>query len=263
MGQALARHRADRIVADPMLTGRFLCPVSRWDELCAGLGPGEQVDVGLILDTEQALLGGVAVADSRVRVTHYEVRAPGAGIGKALRPLVRTGADGRGTPGEGRVRLPVYFEFDRGPEGRGNLAGLAGAAGLRAKVRCGGARADLFPGATELAAFIGACAEHGVPFKATAGLHHAVRHTDPSTGFVHHGYLNLLSATAAVLVGEGEEGARRELLRDDPAALAERVLALDEDTAVEVRELFIGYGSCSTRDPVTDARELGLLDPPR
>ena len=76
-----------------------------------------------------------------------------------------------------------------------------GAAGRGAKLRTGGLRAELFPSAGELAAFLTACAELQVPFKCTAGLHHAVHHTDPTTGFVHHGFLNLVVATARAIRG--------------------------------------------------------------
>ncbi|TDQ49287.1 hypothetical protein [Actinorugispora endophytica] len=272
MGRALARHRADRTTAHPMLAGRFLCPVSRWAELCDSLGEADRIDVGLILDTEQGLVDGSRVEDPRVRVTHYETRAPGIDVGKAARylrtaagpaPRQRRGFFSRRAERPDRTPAagpPVYFEFDRGGEGRANIAGLAGAPGLGAKVRCGGADAELFPGPEELSEFIAACAEHGVPFKATAGLHHAVRHTDPTTGFTHFGYLNLLLATAMAVTGDGPNRVRRALVVTDPDELVDRVGGLDEATAARTRELFVGYGSCSTRDPVADAEGLGLLE---
>ena len=66
--------------------------------------------------------------------------------------------------------------------------------GLRAKVRCGGA---VVPSDAELAGFVRGCRERGLVFKATAGLHHAVR----SNG--EHGFLNLLAA----VIFEGREEA--------------------------------------------------------
>src|SRR5204862_5582864 len=64
------------------------------------------------------------------------------------------------------------------------------------KFRTGGLAAELFPTPVELAAVICACRDRGLPFKLTAGLHHALRHTDPETGFIHHGFLNVLVAAA-------------------------------------------------------------------
>ena len=92
-------------------------------------------------------------------------------------------------------------------------------------------------------------------FKATAGLHHAVR----SNG--EHGFLNLLAA----VVFEGHE----------EAALAEtdsNAFALDADAfswhgqsagaseLVRVRhELFHSIGSCSFFEPVEELQALGML----
>ena len=77
--------------------------------------------------------------------------------------------------------------------------------GLRAKVRCGGAEV---PTSAQLARFVRACRDRGLPFKATAGLHHSVR----SNG--EHGFLNLLAAT--VFAGAEEEA----LDETDPSAFS-------------------------------------------
>jgi hypothetical protein len=90
-----------------------------------------------------------------------------------------------------------------------------------------------------VALVIAACREAGVPFKCTAGLHHAVRHDDE------HGFLNILAATTA------------------PAGAIASVLAEEDAAKLDVtgadRSLFVGFGSCSWREPVDDLVELGLL----
>ncbi|HYR28329.1 MAG TPA: hypothetical protein VEU30_07670, partial [Thermoanaerobaculia bacterium] len=80
--------------------------------------------------------------------------------------------------------------------------------GLRAKIRTGGLTADAFPTPESVAAFIRACREAEVPFKATAGLHHPLRCVKPLTyepnaavGTM-HGFLNVFLAAAMVDAAE-------------------------------------------------------------
>ncbi|NYV76892.1 hypothetical protein HW445_21585, partial [Streptomyces sp. UH6] len=136
------------------------------------------------------------------------------------------------------------------------LARHAGDRPLGAKLRCGGVRAELFPSTEQVASFITACVAAGVPFKATAGLHQAVRHTSPETGFTHHGYLNLLLATATAANGGDRVAVRRVLETEDSAELTSRALALTGDESAAARRALVSYGSCSTAAPV---REAGLL----
>ena len=48
-------------------------------------------------------------------------------------------------------------------------------AGCLAKLRTGGVKPEAIPSVEEVAAFIRACADRRLAFKATAGLHHPVR----------------------------------------------------------------------------------------
>ncbi|HKE36447.1 MAG TPA: hypothetical protein VKB39_03395, partial [Candidatus Baltobacteraceae bacterium] len=157
--------------------------------------------------------------------------------------------------------LPAYAELsDAG------AMSAAKRARLGVKLRCGGLEASAFPSVDAVAAFIDAATEHGLPFKATAGLHHPVRHLDAATGFTMHGFLNLLAA--AVFASRTDETVLRAIVaEEDPGAFtfeddsfAWRGLCcnIDELRAVR-RSSFVGYGSCSFDEPVDDLTALGIL----
>jgi hypothetical protein len=122
-------------------------------------------------------------------------------------------------------------------------------AGARAKVRCGPEP----PPVEELAGFIRRCREEGIPFKATAGLHHAVR-TDGQLGF-----LNLL---AAAVFGDEEQALAEEdagaFLLGDTFRWRDRGAEADEIARVR-RDLFVSIGSCSFSEPVEELEALGWL----
>lgn len=150
--------------------------------------------------------------------------------------------------------LTVYVEVPRDDRREALLAELAGTPYL-AKFRTGGVRADLYPDEHELAAAVLAATRAGVAFKATAGLHHALRSTDPETGFEQHGFLNLLVATDAALKGAGEAELVALLADRDGDRVAERVRALSP----RVRDVFRSFGTCSVAEPATESAGLGLL----
>ena len=107
-----------------------------------------------------------------------------------------------------------------------------------------------------MADFLAVINDGGASFKATAGLHNAVRHTDPQTGFTHHGFLNLLVATARMQSGGDVLDALQSM---DAAALSEEAGALSDQAQHAARSVFASYGSCSLTDPITDLSNLGLL----
>jgi len=275
MSEALARHSADERTESAgrsMLTHRFLCPASRLGELRAAPelrrwsggaaptgergAPGGRLRLGLILDTG---LDGLPAAQAEVAdqpavaLEMLEVPAPTAdAVTAALEALAG-------------FEAPAFLEGPREPDWVKTVAeaGQAGSGALRgAKVRCGGARAELFPSPEELAAFVCACAEHGVPFKATAGLHGAVRHRDPQTGFVHHGFLNLVLAAVGAEFGAPVDEVAAVLASTDGAALAAEARAVSGRALSAARLLFRAYGSCSTSEPREEAAGLGLLAGP-
>lgn len=143
----------------------------------------------------------------------------------------------------------------RGEPSTGWLAALdvLAAREIPLKFRTGGVDADAFPTSRELAAGIGAALDRELPFKCTAGLHNAVRHRDPETGFEHHGFLNVLLATRATL--DGEDAAA---VLDDPDPVV-RVKEVGDDALARTRRWFTSFGSCSVLEPHDDLVDLGLL----
>ncbi|GIH78450.1 hypothetical protein [Planobispora longispora] len=236
MDEALARHRGDLEAGHPVLTHRFLCPASRLPALRAGLS--FPIRLGLILDTpDLPPLDGldvelVEIPGARFTTPSGRVELP-AGLGlpetKARRFVEVTAA-----------QLPVR---------------LPAGAGL--KIRCGGLSAEAFPSPHDLGAFISHCAEHGIPFKATAGLHHAVRHFDPALGADRHGFLNLVLAVCAA-AGGGDPVPVLKLT--DVGELVRLARAVPDETVRRARELLVSYGSCSTGTPIEDLRALGLTE---
>ncbi|WNF00198.1 hypothetical protein PS467_35225 [Streptomyces luomodiensis] len=258
--EAVARHRRDRAAGHPMHTLRLLVPVGRLDEVRAKLRTADRLRLGLIADTAgpgapadrlRAALATVA-ADDRLETALIEAPLTAFGTDPAVAvPAVLDATAGAG--------VPVFLE-PAAPDGVDALLAAMGTAavpGLGAKLRCGGVRAGLFPSPAEVAHFVTACARSGVPFKATAGLHHAVRHRDPGTGFTHHGYLNLLLAAARAAADPGEPApVLRALETTDAGTLARDLAALSQQAAHAARALLVSYGSCSTRTPVSEARTL-------
>jgi hypothetical protein len=161
---------------------------------------------------------------------------------------------------EGVEGLDVYVEVPRDDRRAAVLDVIAGR--WRAKFRTGGVRADLYPSEPELATALAAVVAARVPFKATAGLHHALRNTDPATGFEQHGFLNVLLATDALLSGGSEQSARTLLAERDGQTVAGLVRDLGDERARQVRLAFTSFGTCSITDPLTELIDLGVVSAP-
>jgi len=151
--------------------------------------------------------------------------------------------------------LPVYVELPHVANTARWLesADVVAENELRLKFRTGGVDAELFPHPHALGRWIEAALDRETPFKCTAGLHNAIAHTDPETGFEHHGFLNILAATEALLAGGDAIGVLSER---DPASVA----ALAGKVPDTTRRWFTSFGSCSVLEPLEDLVNLGLLD---
>ncbi|MFC8342769.1 hypothetical protein [Streptomyces sp. NPDC057280] len=247
---AVPAHVAHRGGAHAGLVGAFVLAakdIDRLAELTADLPEGS-----FDLSVTVALPGvSDALAAARripaVRLVGLEVAVPdGVAADSVVPALVEAINDGSD--------LTVYVEVPRDDRREALLAALAGTPYL-AKFRTGGVRAELYPDERELAAAVLAATRAGVAFKATAGLHHALRTTDPETGFEQHGFLNLLLATDAALKGAGEAELVALLADRGGGRVAERVRALSP----EVRDVFRSFGTCSVAEPTTESAGLGLL----
>ncbi len=172
---------------------------------------------------------------------------------------------------ENPAGLRTFFEIPIDEDPRGLIAALAGAddeAPVCAKVRTGGVTPDLIPSCADIARFLIACNAAHVGFKATAGLHHPVRHHDAQVGAPMHGFLNVFLAAAGIMVDDLDEHAAIQLLeeRDEYAfrftdcCAAWRDLSLDDGQLALTRERFaLSFGSCSFIEPIDDLKELEIF----
>ena len=218
----------------------------------------------------------LADPDAPLRVVLVAPGGPGT-VGPAMRALLGAPGlivEGIEVAGDGEIgkavaalhehlpeMTPGYVEVLKGPGLDADLDNLAGTYG-RPKFRTGGTAAHAFPDEAELAAFVHGCRVRELPFKVTAGLHNAVRHTDPATGFEHHGYLNLMLATHHAIEGAEPDAVADVLAIRDSAELTAGIGALTLAQRVRMRGYLTSYGSCSIAEPLQDALTLGLLAEP-
>jgi hypothetical protein len=253
MPEALRAHFAIRESEHAGVLGVFLCQASRLPELITELikiKPKQPLPFSLIIDTG---LGGVPKAISIVE-SRSELLA--------LRMVEMPAPSDVDEVWLERVSEFVPEDVIRVVEPRRGVGWLDGVRkviehGSWPKIRCGGKAGENFPSVDEVADFLAVVSgSTGASFKATNSLHRAVRHADPDTGFVHHGFLNLLVASGRSLSG----GDVREALEStDAEALAEEARGLSEQAAKAVRALFASYAAASFEQPVADMGELGLL----
>lgn len=183
-----------------------------------------------------------------VRLAALEVAVPEGVAATDVVPVLDAALAGADATSDATADATAYVELPR-DERRDALVAELARSSYRAKLRTGGVRADLHPDEAELAGAVVALVRSGVRFKATAGLHHALRNTDPATGFEQHGFLNLLAATAAAGHGAGVEEVAAILAERD----ARRLPRAPEAT------LFGSIGTCSITEPVDELTDLGLL----
>lgn len=245
------------------MAGPFVCPETRIAELRTVLTAANvpEIDLSLVVTGgAQALQAAVesVAADPRLRLRAVEVPArrdaePEQAVAELVAALDQTLLAGA----VGYIEVPLASLAD--DTAAGDLLGPIAGHGYRPKLRTGGVTAAAFPGERALAAGLHAVTSRHLPFKCTAGLHHAVRHAAADTGFEHHGFLNVLLAVAAALDGAEVDEVAAVLADSDSGQVASRLSTLEEDQARMVRSYFTSFGTCSTDEPVADLVALGLV----
>ena len=257
MADAVAGHLRHQAAWYREMSGPLVCADTKITELSAALTAAgvAELDLALVLPGGAAGLDTAVdgvFADPRLRLRAVEVPAAAESI---------TAAVGDVAAALDRTPLAGAAAFIEVPA-RDFTAAVARAVDEHrylAKVRTGGTTAQAFPDDQTLADCLVTLAQARLAFKATTGLHHAVRHRAADTGFEHHGFLNVLLAVAAALDDASREQVAAELADRDAVRVAAKISDLDVETVSAVRSLFTSFGTCSTDEPVNDLTALGLV----
>lgn len=251
LSEAVSAHLAHRCRPYADLVGPFVISADRLPSVRPLISHLERNSLRVSLTAPVARLGAVMETLEAIPTAYLssvEVAAPeGMTGGEAVALLSRAW---------GARSAPAYLELPRDNRQAGFLEALAGTT-YHAKLRTGGVRVDLYPSERELASTITALASRNVSFKATAGLHHAIRNTDSETGFEQHGFLNLLNAVHAIADGADTADALQLLAE----RAANKVVATAQALTPLVRRSFRSFGTCSISEPVDDLVNLGLITP--
>lgn len=259
---------------DRAALARFVVPAARLEEFASAVTrhPGQR---GWLLS---ALVGDDVGGDLR-RIEAINALFGADGLGHAVDSVeLRAASPEEATDRLRRLpsHLTRFVEFPAAAEPEPFLDVLA-RDGAAAKIRMGGITAEAFPDPAHVIRFVAACVAHRVPFKATAGLHHPLRaryrltYAPDAAHAPMYGYLNLFLAAALLQQGGDAATAQALLLEESaaaftlaPDAISWRGHRLDHAALQTLRrDLALGIGSCSFREPLDDLRALHLGSPAR
>jgi hypothetical protein len=146
--------------------------------------------------------------------------------------------------------------------------------GMAAKLRTGGITSAAFPDCAQLSQSILSLAKANIPFKATAGLHHALRgdyritYDSNSVSTTMHGFLNVALLAAFALQQTITFDQALALLEESSIAAfqfthtaitwRDRSLSLLEIDRSR-KQFFRSFGSCSFQEPIDDLNHLKLF----
>ncbi len=243
------------------MLGRFVVPVERLDEFAGALtgietsspwrlsalaGDNVDADLEVIAEFNRAFSAKAVVDVIEIRLEGEFLLQPQVVLDAGLMPYFET--------------VPVHA----------TPFWLWAESGARAKLRTGGIVPGMFPPPEVIADFLFQCAAAQLPFKATAGLHHALRSIRPLTydpdspSTLMYGFLNVFLAAGWAWKGASREEIVQILEERDPAAFDFREDAVrwrgQSLSAAQIREMrerfAISFGSCSFEEPIAELEAL-------
>ncbi len=276
MQTAVKNYAEYRAGEDRELLGRFVVPASRLAEFGdASRGVLERGDGSVPWCLSVLVDGHIAEARKTILAftsTHMSGSEAGHALCDAVEVLARTEQDVSEASAAFPQPIRRFFEVSSVGGARNLLRAVAARHGS-AKIRTGGVTQNAFPASEWVVRFIDACNELAVPFKATAGLHHAVCGSYPltydaeSASRAMYGFINVFLASAFIRAGVGEAEACEILeeksadafsIHDAGVTWRSHELSCD-DLRTTRDQLFLSFGSCSFREPVDEARALDLI----
>lgn len=274
MAEAMTNYAEYLRGPDAWLLGRFVVPIARlaeFDACSAELLPRGE---GSLPWRVAALAGDDIAGDVQAALKFNCGHWPGSDTGHAIIDTIELKVRDYDSSVRGRIPdfFTVYVESDAGASGALAILDAVQASGARAKIRLGGVTPDVFPEPNDVIAFISRCVTRGLPFKATAGLHHLIRSDYPLTyesGSARapmYGFLNVFLAAAVLSDGGSSADARDVLLESDinsiefsRDAVHWRDLTVLTADIARSRALATSFGSCSFREPVEEMKKAELL----
>jgi hypothetical protein len=274
MRAAVPKYAMHRSGPFAWLAGRFVLPLTQLDEferVFDALPPGDRSRSWSLV-----VLGGRNHDADLRKITEFnrrhgeegrqDARIDGLDLKVHSLDDIGRAADVMTEPAE------LYFEVPTSTDPREWVAAIRSAGG-RAKIRTGGVNPEMFPPVPDVARFLQACAGERVPFKATAGLHHAIRSAqslvpEREPTVVMHGFLNLFVAAALVCCDRLSTSALEGVLTEEsPEAFAFDATDVKvhgrcvscNDMAAARRSFALSFGSCSFDQPLEELRSLSLL----
>lgn len=262
------------------MLSRFVIPAKRLAELPAfeerlsftalGRGGKDVDDFLLNMKLDIADIDTFRVARSNASVDMYEVALPVSSLTDKFtaNDLVTRAADALNRNG-----ITVFFEapFGEGWQERAEklLRALRKVKDKHVgfKLRTGGVTAEAFPSTEQVAWAIIQTREAGVPLKCTAGLHHPLRHFNPSVQTKMHGFLNVFGAGVLASANGISQTEIQAILEDedpsnfvfDETGFEWQGLRVVTPRIQKARLFATSFGSCSFDEPKEDLQTIKLL----